>query len=142
MKRTFVILSVIAALVLPASCAREGTLYDMPEGSACVSFPSGTAIFDMTAADGNKIAIELWRGNTKNAVSVPVTVTDETGGLFTPAKQQFDFSAGEAIARLEFTYPDFNTLGEGIYTFRVAVSDASHLSPSGIDAVTVKAQRK
>ena len=131
----------MVALALSASCAREGTLYEIPDGNPCVSFPAETAIFDMVASDGNKISIELWRGNTKGSATVPVTITGGEG-VFTPAKTSFEFTDGQAKATLDFTYPDLNSFGGEVYTITVAVTDDNMVSPSGYDAVTIKAQRK
>ena len=131
----------MVALAFSASCAREGTLYEIPEGNPCVSFPAGTAMFEMVAADGNKFTIELWRGNTKGSVSVPVTI--EGGeGAFTPSKSSFDFADGQAKATLDFTYPDLSAFGGEVYTINVSVTDENMVSPSGYDAITIKAQRK
>ena len=131
----------MVALAFSASCAREGTLYEIPEGNPCVSFPAGTAMFEMVAADGNKFTIELWRGNTKGSVSIPVTI--EGGeGAFTPSKSSFDFADGQAKATLDFTYPDLNAFGGEVYTINVSVTDENMVSPSGYDAITIKAQRK
>lgn len=141
MKRIFVVFSVIAALVLSASCAREGTFYPIPEGKPCVSFPAGKAIFEMVAADGNKITIELWRGNTKGSVSVPVKISGGEG-VFTPTKSSFDFADGQAKAFLDFTYPDLNAFGGETYKITVTVEDDSMVSPSGYEAVTISASRK
>jgi hypothetical protein len=131
----------MVALALSASCAREGTLYEIPDGNPCVSFPAGTAMFEMVAADGNKFTIELWRGNTKGSVSVPVTI--EGGeGAFTPSKSSFDFADGQAKATIDFNYPDLGAFGGEVYTIKVSVNDLNMVSPSGYDEVTIQAQRK
>lgn len=96
----------------------------------------------MLASDGNKITVELWRGNTLGAVSIPVTITDGTGGVFTPSKSSFDFADGQGVATIDFNYPDINAFGGEVYTIKLAVTDDSQVSPSGNDAITVKAQRK
>ena len=141
MKKIIYITLAVSALILTGACQREGTFYDMPEGSAVVSFPSTDAIFDMLAEDGNKITVELWRGNTKGAASVPVTIDNQTGGVFTPAKSSFDFADGEGVARLDITYPDINAFGGEVYKLVLSVAD-DQVSPSGIGKMTVKAQRK
>lgn len=141
MKRLLVVFSVIAAVTLSLSCAREGTLYTIPDGNPCVSFPAATALFEMVPADGNKISIELWRGNTKGSASVPVTISGGEG-TFTPAKKSFDFADGQAKASLDFTYPDINAFGGETYKITVSVDDKDSVSPSGYDAVTISASRK
>ena len=140
MKKIITLSFAILALLMVTSCEQQGTIY-IPD-NACVSFPSDAAMFNMLASDGNKITIELWRGNTDGPVSVPVTIEDGTGGVFKPAKQQFDFADGESVATLDFTYPDINAFGGETYEITVTISDENQVSPSGIDQVTIKAQRQ
>lgn len=131
----------MVALAFSASCAREGTLYEIPDGNPCVSFPASTSIIEMVASDGNKFSVELWRGNTKGSVSVPVTI--EGGeGAFTPSKSSFDFADGEAIATIDFNYPSLSAFGGEVYKIKVYVTDEDMVSPSGYDEITISAQRK
>ena len=141
MKRIIYITLAVSALVLTSACQHKGTIYDMPADSALVSFPAEEALFDMVAEDGNKVTVDLWRGNTKGAVSIPVTVDNQTGGAFTPAKSSFDFADGEGVAHLDITYPDINAFGGEVFKLVLSV-DENQVSPSGIKTMTVKAQRK
>ena len=142
MKRIIYITLAIAALMLTTACQHEGTIYERPAGSALVSFPSENAIFEMLASDGNKITVDLWRGNTKGAASIAVEIDDQTGGAFSPSKRSFDFADGESVASIDFTYPDINNFGGETYTIILKVSDENQVSPSGIDQLKVTAQRK
>lgn len=142
MKKIFYISLAITALFLTGSCQRKGTIYDMPEGSALVSFPSDEAKFEMVAEDGNKITVALWRGNTKGAASVAFDVDDKTDGVFKPAKSTFDFADGESIAYVDIKYDDINDFGGEIYSLVLTIADEKQVSPSGIDEVTISAQRK
>ena len=142
MKRIIYITLAVLALILTSACQPTGTIYDMPAGSALVSFPSDAAIFEMVAEDGNKITVELWRGNTKGAASIPVQIEDKTGGVFKAAKNSFDFADGENIAKLDFNYPDINAFGGEVYSLVIKIADEDQVSPSGIDELTVTAQRK
>jgi len=142
MKKIIYISLAIMALMLTGSCQHKGTIYDMPEGSALVSFPSEDAIISMVAEDGNKITVELWRGNTQGAASVAFDVEDNTGGVFTPAKRTFDFADGEGVAKVDFTYPDINKFGGEVFNITLKISDEKQVSPSGIDQMTITAQRK
>ncbi|GAB1374566.1 hypothetical protein MASR1M46_14520 [Bacteroidales bacterium] len=45
------------------------------------SFPSTIVKYMMVASDNNKFQVEMWRGNTKNAASIPVTITGTAGKL-------------------------------------------------------------
>lgn len=141
MKKVIYIILAGAAL-MTAACQKQGTIYEIPAGSACVSFPSSSAKFEMLATDGNKITVEMWRGNTSGAASVAVDIEDKTGGVFTPSKQTFDFADGQAVATIDFTYPDINAFGGETYQVVLKVSDANQVSPAGIDKMTVSAQRK
>ena len=141
MKRIIYITLAIMALMLASACEHEGTIYEMPENSALVSFPSDAAIFEMLASDGNKVTVDLWRGNTKGAASIPVQIEDKTGGVFKPAKSTFDFADGEGIAHLDITYPDINAFGGETYELVLSV-DESQVSPSGVSEMTVSATRK
>lgn len=141
MKKIISITIAALALLAMSSCQREGTVYEIPDGSPCISFPSSDAIFkDLVASDGDRITVELWRGTTAGALSVPVQITDGTDGLFKPAKQSFDFAAGEAVATLDFVY-DINELGGDNYSITLEV-DPEQVSPAGIDKMTVSASRK
>lgn len=142
MKKIFYISLAITALFLTGSCQRKGTIYDMPEGSALVSFPSDEAKFEMVAEDGNKISVALWRGNTKGAASVAFDVDDKTDGVFKPAKSTFDFADGENIAYVDIKYDDINEFGGETYNLVLTIADEKQVSPSGIDEVTISAQRR
>jgi len=141
MKRIIYITLAVSALVLTSACQHKGTIYDMPEGNALLSFPSNKAIFDMVAEDGNKITVDLWRGNTKGAASIPVTIDNQTNGVFTPAKSTFDFADGEGVAHLDITYPDINAFGGEMFKLVLTV-DEKQVSPAGYGKMTVSAQRK
>lgn len=131
---------VLALLFITISCENEQTIYPLTD-KAEASFPSTILNLEMVADDGNKIVVEMWRGNTKGAASVPVTITNNTGGVFTPEKQQFDFADGESVAYLTFSYPSIaNFGGEKYQIILEIVGDVA--SPSAVKKMTVSAQRK
>ena len=142
MKRNIFLILATLALLLVSACQKTGTIYEIPAGSNCVSFPSSSAIIEMLASDGNKITVEMWRGNTQSAASVAVDIEDGTGGVFTPSKSSFDFAAGEAVATIDFTYPDINAFGGETYTIKLTVSDPNQLSPAANGEMTIQATRK
>lgn len=142
MKKLIYITLAFMALMLTSACQHEGTIYEMPAGSALVSFPSDAAIFEMLASDGNKITVDLWRGNTSGPASIAFSVEDKTDGVFKPAKGTFDFADGEGVAHLDITYPDINAFGGEKYNLTLKISDESQVSPSGIGEITISAQRK
>lgn len=140
MKKIFYLNILLALLFITISCENERTIYSLTD-TAEASFPSTIVNYQMVAEDGNKIVVELWRGNTKGAVSVPVTITNNTNGVFTPEKQKFDFADGESVAYLTFTYPSIADFGGERYQIILEIADEV-ASPSAIKKMTVSAQRK
>ncbi len=141
MKKIIFLTGIVLLLFTFNSCEREEVLYQMGDKLE-VSFPSSIVNFSMLASDGNKIQIEMWRGNTKGAASVPVTITNNTGGVFTPQKSAFDFADGENKAYLTFTYPSINNFGGEKYTIDVKVTDETQVSKGGFKTIKISAQRK
>lgn len=131
---------VLALLFITISCENEQTIYSLTD-KAEASFPSTILNLEMVAEDGNKIVVEMWRGNTKGAASVPVTITNNTGGVFTPEKQQFDFADGESVAYLTFSYPSIANFGGEKYQIILEIVD-DVASPSAVKKMTVSAQRR
>lgn len=133
----------LAGMILSlVSCQSEPVLYQFTDGKADVSFRAETAVYSMVPEDGNKIVVDLYRGNTKGSADIAVTITDYTGGVFTPSGDVFHFNDGEAKSSIEFTYPDIQAFGGETYEIELAVYDSYQVSPSGIQYCTVQAQRK
>ena len=141
MKKILSYITVLGFLLSIYSCKDEGAIYKMSDGAEA-SFPSTIINFQMTSEDGNKIVVEMWRGNTAGAVSVPVTIEDGTNGVFTPEKEQFDFADGESKAYLTFTYPDINDFGGELYEIDLTIADEDQISPSDRSTISIVAQRK
>lgn len=123
------------------ACKEEGTLYELAD-NAEATFPSTIVNFQMIPEDGNKIVVELWRGNTSGTVSVPVTIENNTNDVFTPEKEQFDFADGENKAYITFNYPDLNDFGGERYEIKLSITDEDQVSPSGRSSVSIVAQRR
>jgi hypothetical protein len=141
MKKITFLTGAILVLLTFISCEREGVLYQLSDKIEA-SFPSTIVNISMLASDGNQIEIEMWRGNTKGAVSVPVTITNSTGGVFTPLKNAFDFADGENRAYLKFSYPDINNFGGEKYIIDVSITDENQVSKGGFRTIRITAQRK
>lgn len=143
MKKNIIYLSLVFfGLFVFAACDDvEGELYQKTEEAIEVSFPSAKASYEMLAEDGNKIVVELWRGDSQGSASVPVTITDNTDGVFVAEKNQFDFADGESKAYLTFNYPDINSFGGEVYSIKLSI-DKGSVSPSGIKDLNITAQRK
>lgn len=142
MKKLLYLSVILSAMFFSASCQREGAIFEVPADCALLSFPSEDAIIQMTKEDGNKFAIELWRGNTKGAISVPVSIKYDVEGIFTAAKNSIEFADGEAVATLVFNYDDINAFGGESYSIEVSIDDENQVSPSGISSVSLAVSRK
>ncbi len=141
MKKIIFYITILALISGVNACKDERTTYEITD-SAEASFPSTIVNFQMVPEDGNEIVVEMWRGNTRGAVSVPVTIDDSTEGVFTPEKEQFDFADGESIAYLTFTYPDLGDFGGEAYEIELTISDEDQISPSGRSTIAIVAQRR
>lgn len=142
MKKTLFYTFLAGLILTVTSCQTEPVLYQFTDGFNDVSFPSSTAKFTMVPEDGNKIIVELYRGNTKGSADINVVIDDNTDGVFTPSSKVFHFNDGEATSNITFTYPDLNQFGGETYEIDITVEDPSQVSPSGISTCTVKASRK
>ena len=141
MKKIFILTLIAGALLLSDACQREGVLYDFPKDAALLTFPNNKIGYQMLPEDGNKIVVELYRGNTKGDLSVPFEFKDKTDGVFVPAKTTFDFADGEAVATVDINYPSISDFGGETYEMELAI-DEETVSPSGYDELKVTAQRK
>lgn len=141
MKKILFLIIIFGLLLGVNACKEESALYEI--GSQVeASFPSTMVNYQMIAEDGNKIKVEMWRGNTSGTASVPVTITDKTGGIFVPEKEQFDFPEGESKAFLIFNYPDLDQFGGEKYEIVLTITDEDQVSPAGKKTISVSAQRK
>ncbi|MFA5642471.1 MAG: hypothetical protein WC945_07080 [Bacteroidales bacterium] len=140
MKKILFFASFISILLLAIACEHETVTYS-GDGGVDASFPSNILKLSMVSEDNNQITVEMWRGNTQGAVSVPITVSGSTD-VFTPEKNQFDFSDGEAIAYLKFSYPSIDNFGGEAYKINIEISNAEDVSPGGRSSIEVTAQRK
>lgn len=144
MKKIINILS--AALLISTLCLGldsckgiDGTVYTPTKIEA--SFPSSLIQISMLAADGNQFQVPMWRGNTKGAASVSVTITDASG-MFTPSSSSFEFADGQAVANITFSYDDLNNFTGAANNIEIAMNNESDLAISGISEIQVQAKRK
>lgn len=100
MKKLLYLTFVLGAIFLTASCERELVKYEPEAGEVGVSFLSDKAIVEMLPEDGNKISVDLYRGTTGTAVTVPVGVTDYDG-IFAHTNL-FDATTGAAIPVIDY----------------------------------------
>lgn len=145
MKKIIYLTAALMMLFAGTSCERDLTIFEYEEGIAGATFPSDVQVFSMLPEDGNKIMVEMVRGNSKGDISIPVEITDYTDGVFTPEKSSFDFKDGETSAYITFTYPSLEDFGGETYSIDIEVTDEKALEQiamTGIEAVTVEATRQ
>ena len=94
MKKLLYITFALSALFLMASCERQLTVYEPDEGEVCASFLTDVSIKKIDVADGNKFSVDLYRGITAAAATVPVIVVDNDH--FFPHESIFDATNGYA----------------------------------------------
>ncbi|MFA5713257.1 MAG: hypothetical protein WC960_03670 [Bacteroidales bacterium] len=140
MKKILLLNTFILSLLLLFSCDSPGKLYDQTRGDE-VSFPSKTLKYEMVAEDNNSFKIELYRGNSLGALTVPVII-DMTGDEFTPTDDKFIFADGENKAYLQFDYNSIDNFGGESYAITVTVADPDQLSISGVGEVKMSVSRK
>ena len=140
MKKLLYFTFVLGALFLTASCDREGVLYEVSEGEVCATFRSDATIIAIDKEDAPTFTVELVRGLTSAAVSIPVTITD-ANGIFTADKTQFDFAAGENTAVITFTYDGDDIAYGAEYEIDIEIDDPDQVALSGYDATTVVVSR-
>ncbi len=140
MKKIAYYISLLSIILFATSCSEEWTKYET-DGSFEATFPSTIVNFELVSADNGQITIEMWRGNSINAASIPVTITGDTD-VFIAEKQQFDFEAGSSKAYLTFTYPDINTMDVKAFKLNVSITNSEDVSVSGRASMQITAQRK
>lgn len=144
MKKIIYLAAALMLLALGTSCERDLAEFSYEDGVAGVTFPAETQVFTMVAEDGNKILVEMVRGNANGNVSIPVEITDYTDGVFKPEKTTFDFQDGETSAFLTFTYPSLEAFGGETYSIDIEIVDEEaleQLALTGIEYVSVFATR-
>lgn len=140
MKKILFFTSIIGILLFATACEHETVTYK-GDGGVEASFPSTILKLSMVAEDNNQFTVELWRGNISGVASVPVTITGDID-VFTPEKNQFDFSDGQAVAYLKFSYPSLSDFGGETYKINIELTNPEDASLGGSSSIEVSAQRK
>lgn len=143
MKKLLTYITAAALLISLGSCSQEdGSLYDFTlDPSTEATFAAEELSFDGLTADlGGKISVPMYRGNTAEAASVPVTITGGEG-TFTPSKSTFDFAAGENVAYIDFTF-DFETMSPAPVTISIVANNEEDISDNGYGATELVLQKQ
>lgn len=127
-------------LALSTSCQKEPEVYDFQSDRVEATFLVESASVEMLISDNNQFKLDLWRGNTNGAATVPFTFEDPSG-IFTPKSGDFVFADGEARASVIISYPDINNFGGEKYTLNLSIDD-KFVSHSGFSKMSVDVSRK
>ena len=142
--KLLVILIVCVSVFTSCDTDAEGALYNS-ENKVDVAFASTQLNVDMVTSDNGKIKVAVYRGNSSTAVSVPVTLDAKTleGGIFVLENSKVEFKAGENIAYAVLNYGNFDKISPtSQYSIILSIADSTQLSPSEINKITIKTQRK
>ena len=143
MKKLLTYITAAALMFSMGSCSEEdGSLYDFTlDPSVEATFAAENLKFNNLTEDlGGKISVPMYRGNTAEAASVPVTITGSEG-VFTPSKSTFDFAAGENVAYIDFTF-DFNALTPAPSTISIVANNAEDVSDNGYGQTQFSLQKQ
>lgn len=142
LKSLSLLFAMMAALV--ACSDPEGAIYDGGDNPD-YAFAGINQKIEMLPADGNKIIIPVYRGNTRGASSIALTLEVAKGieeGLFTLSTPTVNFEDGQSVGEAIITYPDINDLSAAA-VYKMSLSfDKEAASPTQVNAVTISAQRK
>lgn len=128
------LLSVVGALALVfgiTSCSQEMMEKTYTPDNYNVTFEGASATFSL---EGQDLVVKVNRGVAKEAISVPVTLTDPNG-VYTLSKNTADFAEGEYTTELKLSYNPENLKPVVNYTFTLAF-DAAYVAASGSNKIT------
>lgn len=108
------------------------------------AFAGATQKVEMLATDGNKIVVPVYRGTTQGTSTLELTLTPAKGieELFTLENPTLTFEDGKSVAEAVITYQDINLLGATDQYDLTLEFDEAKASPTGVNSITVTAQRK
>ena len=130
LKSTFVALIATMGLTM-TSCVSE---YGYDGASATgeqVYFGADMGKVIETPKSASSFSVMVRRINTHGALTVPVTITQSEGSIYTPAAQEVTFADGADAAPLIFTYNPDDVVYGTYYDITCRLNDASLGSPYG-----------
>ena len=141
MKKLLTYIAAVAFIFSLGACSEEeGSLYDFTlDPSVEATFAAEKLNFGAITEDfGGKVSVPMYRGNTAEAASVPVTITGGEG-VFTPSKSSFDFAAGENVTYIDFTF-DYETITP-MTTIAIAANNMEDVAENGYGETEVTLQK-
>lgn len=132
------LLSVVGALALVfgiTSCSQEMMEKTYTPDNYNVTFEGASATYSL---EGQDLVVKVNRGVAKEAISVPVTLTDPNG-VYSLNKNTADFAEGEYTTELKLSYNPESLKPVVNYTFTLAF-DAAYMAASGTNKITAACQ--
>lgn len=130
LKSAFVALIATMGLTM-TSCVNE---YDYDGANAVgeqVYFGADMGKVIETPKSASSFSVMVRRINTHGALTVPVTITQSEGSIYTPAAQEVTFADGADAAPLIFTYNPDDVVYGTYYDITCSLNDVSLGSPYG-----------
>ena len=133
----------IAAVAFVSCQGSEGVLYEISKQE--VAFASTMMNTELTKGDNGIIKVPVYRNSKNGALDVSVALESKSEAamaLFTLKNKNVSFADGAAVAYAEIAF-EMNDLGAtDVYELNLLFANADQVSPSGIKAIKIKANRK
>lgn len=111
-------------------------------GTVGAAFTSTALVYNLSTDDNGVLKVLVYRGNSKAAATVPVTITAVTtnASIFTLPSANIQFAAGENSTYLSVSYPMASIAPAKKYTFKLTMVGDDLISPTKRSIITVNAQ--
>jgi hypothetical protein len=142
MKNLRYITTLVLLFVLVVSCNKDEIkpfIASSDIGSVDAAFRSTLLVYGLSQADNGKINVLINRGNTKDAASVPITISGTGTTKLSLASGTVQFAAGEGSAYVVINYSISSVAPATKYTVKLTIADDTMVSKSKVKEITVEA---
>ncbi len=142
MKNLRYITTLVLLLVLVVSCNQDAIkpyINSNDMGTVDAAFRSTLLVYGLSQADNGKVNVLINRGNTKDAATVPITISGTGTSKFTLQSNSVTFAAGEGSAYIVLNYSLSSVAPATKYTFKLTIADETMVSKSKVKEITVEA---
>lgn len=139
LNKIYSLFTLLALTTVFAGCSSDDD-YEWAQKAASdeVYFSSALPAEYVTPKSETSFTVELSRVKTADAITVPVTLTDETG-TYTLANSSVAFAAGESKADIVINYNPETLEYDNFANLTLAISDANYTSEYGLTSYEFKA---
>ncbi len=142
MKNLRYITTLVLLFVLVVSCNKDEIkpyIDSSDIGSVDAAFRSTILVYSLSQADNGKINVLINRGNTKEAASVPITISGTGTTQLSLASGTVQFAAGEGSAFVVLNYNISSVAPATKYTVKLTIADDTMVSKSKVKEISVEA---